>query len=249
MTWMGPDDAAVPGEEIAPGVILERRQFLSGLVGAAALSCLGLWPRQALAQGPDAIEAAEAVRRLEPLAQRLLEAEDPDEEEYLAEVATLLASIDPPAGALPRRRWRMDRLGGGRPVVLYHMRLAPGAIIPLHDHRAYNGVLLGLEGEVGCRNFEIVLPEGSELDLAAGEVPAKGSEFLIRQTQESVLEAGSVSSLARVRDNLHVCEAGREGARLLDLFTYFSDEAGSHNVRWDTTPVDPERGLYRAEWA
>ncbi|MEM8711472.1 MAG: hypothetical protein AAGG01_11005, partial [Planctomycetota bacterium] len=117
-----------------------------------------------------------------------------------------------------------------------------------HDHRHYSGVLYCTQGSVLCRQFDIVQPEGAPLNIAAGEVPPTGEDFLIRQTNATTLRPGDASTLARDRDNIHEVEAGEAGCTLVDLFTHFRPEARSYSIDWDGKPLSEGSDLYRASW-
>ena len=116
----------------------------------------------------------------------------------------------------------------------------PGGKIPIHDHRDYNGVILGVEGELRARNFDI---------LGTDRVPPKGETFQIRETRDDLIFAGGFSTLSRTRDNVHAIVAGSEGARVLDVFTYFVEGARSYFMDVDPTPRDADRGIYEAAWS
>ena len=251
------------GEEISPGVVVERRTILRlGLsaAGLAALSGLGLsgcatGSRATVKGGPGPVGAAasadEFVAAVMPQARALIAAPSPDEEAYLAAVTTLLAPVEPPPA------WRMSPTGMGwdidniayyPPIVLMQIKMAPKSVIHLHDHRHYNGVLLATAGAARCRNFDIVQPDGKRLDIAAGEVPAKGEDFLIRQNADTVLRPRQLSTLTRDRDNIHHVEAGDEGATLVDFFTHFSPKARSYELAWDGKAYDQAKGLFKVSW-
>ncbi len=134
------------------------------------------------------------------------------------------------------------------PLVVFDIHMRPGAKIHLHDHRHYNGVLLCTEGSVRCRNFDIVQPDGRSLDIASGEVPAVGEDFLIRQNKDAILDRGQHSTLSRDRDNIHHIEAGPDGCTLVDLFTYFRREARSYTLDWDEKPLHKGGDTYQVAW-
>jgi len=256
------------GEEISPGVVVQRRTILRvGLVGAglAVLGGLGL-PGCASSKSSstrentrgiapeDAARAASAdefVAKVIPQARSLIAAPAPDEEAYLAAVTALLARVDntptwreSPAG----KDWTMDTITYYPPIILMQIKMAPRSVINLHDHRHYNGVLLATQGAARCRNFDIVQPDGKRLDIAAGEVPGKGEDFFIRQNADAVLRPRQLSTLTRDRDNIHHVEAGDEGATLVDFFTHFSPKARSYELAWDGKAYDEAKGLFKVAW-
>lgn len=252
MTEDGPEERPSPGVHITRRRILELG--LAGLAGVVATGC-GVTGsgRKAQGEAPSGpLTVDQFVAQLRPEAMRLIHAEQPDEDTYLAAVSTLLASYEPGepwSMRIPEKRgWGMNTAAYMPPVAVFDMELEPGAKIDLHDHRHYNGVLYCVRGSVRCRNFDIVPPEGEQLDIAGGEVPPKGEDFLIRETQDTTLTPGRFASLARDRDNIHEVEAGPEGGTLVDVFTYFRREARSYELEWDAAPVETGGKLYRAQW-
>ena len=251
------------GEELSPGVIVERRIILR--IGCATAGLAALWgiglggcnratqsgSRVGVGRSGGVTSADEFVAAVMPRARALIAASAPDEEGYLSAVTSLLARVEPPPA------WRMSPTGNGwdidtiayyPPIVLMQIRMAPKSVIHLHDHRHYNGVLLATRGEARCRNFDIMLADGKRLDVAAGEVPGKGEDFLIRQNADTVLRSGQLSTLTRDRDNIHHVEAGDEGATLVDFFTHFSPKARSYELAWDGKPFDAAKGLFKVSW-
>lgn len=255
------------GEEISPGVVVTRRTILRvGLAagGLAALGGLGAvgctsssagapTRRESAAPRDRAAQAAldEFVARVMPQARALIAAPEPDEEAYLAAVTKLLARVDaPPTWRPPRENadWSVDTFAYYPPIVLMQIEMKPKSVITLHDHRHYNGVLLATQGTTRCRNFDIVQPDGKHLDIAAGQVPANGEEFLIHQTSDVVLRPREFSTLTRDRDNIHEVEAGDDGATLVDFFTHFSPRARSYELAWDGKAYDEAKQLYKVSW-
>jgi hypothetical protein len=256
-------DAEREGAEIAPGVRIERRAVLrlgvqvaglaafGGLVGCAASERAAGSQAVAPAKKPP-LRVGDFVRQVRPQARALISAPVPDEEAYLRAAGDLLQQLEtvdtwrPPRGDQP---YSMDTTAYVPPIVLFRIRMEPGAVISLHDHRHYNGILSCIDGSVRCRNFDIVPEPGQILDIAAGEVPPKDSEFVIRQTHDQVLRSGMRSSLTRARDNIHEVTAGDEGCVLMDLFTHFRSDARSYSVAWDGKPFDAQQQLYHVAWA
>jgi hypothetical protein len=253
-----------PGDEVEPGVFLERRRLVFGGLAAvcAALlsgeSAVAATPQDAPASrpssrptSPEEAVAATALDRflVEALddARAITAAARPDEEAYLARIAARLLALP----ALPTSLFhdgggpRSARAPRGRPLVVMQFRLAPGKGFKLHDHRDYNGVLCGLEGAADCRNFDFV---DAATSRPATRPAAKSREFLIRETVRTTLKPGVVSTLSRTRDNLHEVTAGPEGARLLDVFTHFAPGSGSFGLATDWKPVDGRPGVFRARW-
>jgi hypothetical protein len=257
-----------PETEIAPRVTVHRRTILSfGVFGAAALSAgTSKWASGGPQEGGSAefqidrareskhagdLTVAELVNQLHPKARELISAGCPNESDYLAAVQKLLSRItlgEPWAMHNTGKGWSMETNCWLPPIVLFRIRMEPGASMNLHDHRHYNGVLLCTKGEVRCRNFEYVQADGKTLEVASGEVPPAGKDFLIRLTRDDRLRPRSLSALTRDRDNLHTLVAGEEGCELVDFFTHFRPEARSYDLDWDDQPCDKKRSLYRASW-
>ena len=245
------------GEEISPGVTITRRRILQvGLAGAAGLlatGCTSTGRKVELAEeaASTSLSVGQLVSQIRPQAKRMIASDRPNESAYLAAVSSLLARYKPEEPWSMRdigeSGWGMNRAAWIPPVVVFDIHMRPGAKIHLHDHRHYNGVLMCTEGSVRCRNFDIVQPDGQQLDIAAGEVPTD-SDFLIRQNKDSTLERGQLSTLSRDRDNIHHVEAGPDGCKLADLFTYFRREARSYELVWDEQPLTNRGDVYRVSW-
>lgn len=247
------------GEEISPGVTITRRRILqvglAGAVGLLAGGCTATVRREGSAQqaaAPEAVSIHQLVAKLHPAAKQMIAADRPDEFSYLAAVSTLLARYKPDEPWAMRdvgeSRWSMNTAAWMPPVVVFDIHMRPASKIHLHDHRHYNGVLLCTDGSVRCRNFDIVQGSGKRLDIAAGEVPPRGEDFLIRQNKDSILARGQLSTLSRDQDNIHHIEAGADGCTLTDFFTYFRREARSYELDWDERPVSKRGDVYKVAW-
>ncbi|MDJ0522374.1 MAG: hypothetical protein QNJ90_09930 [Planctomycetota bacterium] len=236
------------GEVIGDGVRIRRRQVLRFSAAAGAVALLARTgetrepPKVADPFAPLTFE--KVVEQLRPLAGVLLTLDQPNEEAYLHTVAALLHRVQPiPASSgKSSRPMKMSALARHRPLVVYEIDLKPGAKIRLHDHHDYNGVIYGVEGAVEVRNFDIVTPQKK------GRSPDRDKEFDIRETTRGLVTAGRVSSLSRRRENLHEVVAGKDGARLIDVFTFFSKEARSRYLEFDDKPHGKDKRLYRAAY-
>lgn len=245
------------GEEIAPGVTITRRRILQvGLAGAAGLLAVGCAAPGAKPEAttePDAgtLTIEQLLARVRPRAVRMIASERPDEAAYLSAVSSLLARYRPDRPWSPQEPreggWTMNPVARVPPVIVFDIHMRPGSRIDLHDHRHYNGVLLCREGSVRCRNFDIVQPDGRNLDIAGGEVPA-GDDFLIRQNRDAILTRSEASTLSRDRDNIHHVEAGPDGCVLADVFTHFRPEARSYAIAWNEKPVSRGGDVYQVSW-
>ena len=225
------------GDEIAPGVVVERRKILKlplALVGALALGSRA--PRSAQLRNAFAEDSSERIsfdqllEELQPLGEALVGGSQTNEEAYLHTVASMLQRLN--VEGLPSR-------GRKPPIAITQLRLKPNAAIPYHDHRNLNGVILGLEGEIRIRNFEI---------QGENQIPAKNELFRIRETSDARVTPGSVSTLARKRDNIHDLRAGEEGGLILDVFTFFGRDVSSNFVTVDEKAVDEKLRIYEAHW-
>lgn len=239
------------GEEIAPGVVIERRTVLRlGLLalGGMALPSIGCQsaPPPA-AQKPAALGFDQMMALLRPKARELVQAQVPDEEAYLRQVAALMTRLAPPQDVALRGPVTFASMFDERPLVVYQIKMAPGARIALHDHRHYNGVLMGVAGACRCRYFDIVPPAGAAAWSTPDGAPPKEMDFRIRQSADCVVGPGIAGQLSRVRNNLHELEAGPDGARLLDVFTFFRPDGSSHWLEWRQRKPDAD-GLYAVRW-
>jgi hypothetical protein len=125
------------------------------------------------------------------------------------------------------------------PLSAVSMRLRPGGGFSHHDHLNYNGVIMGLEGEVRIRNFDI---------QGKGPSPEAGKTFQIRETCDDLILPGRFSTLGVHRDNIHELVAGKDGARVLDVFTFFAKGATSRYLDVEKKPRDADLRIYDAAW-
>jgi predicted metal-dependent enzyme (double-stranded beta helix superfamily) len=236
------------GSLIEPtATVIERRQFLRVGAGVAASLMLGLPTRSWAAEAAEAahdngLSWADAIALLEPAAQALTSAAEPNELAYLHDQSSILARLkavpDAQFGAhLPVAAADTHK---HLPLYIVQFRLAPGATLPFHDHRDYIGVLRCIEGEARVRSFNIV---GDD------KRPAKGTPFHIQESGDVLLKPGRSSVVARACDNVHHVVAGPAGARLLDVFTFFADSAHSVFMHVDEKPLDADKRIYGASWA
>lgn len=239
------------GEVIDDGVRISRRQILRFSAAAGAVGLLartaGAKETPTVADPFAALSFEEVVEQLRPLAGVLLALDQPNEEAYLHTVAALLHRVEPlPDASKEQKKKRgatkMTPLAKHLPLVVYEIDMKPGAKIRLHDHHDYNGVVYGVAGSLEVRNFDIVTSEKK------GRSRMRRKDFDIRETTRSLVTAGRVSTLSRKRDNIHEVVAGKDGARLIDVFTYFSKEARSRYLEYDDKPHGKEKRLYRAAY-
>ena len=232
MTWiLKTEEQPASGNsfvEIAPGVRASRRFFCRGAFGLAAMfaTTSRLLAREAKPSGLMAFKDFEPLLLEE--ARKLLDRKFADEEEYLQAVIRLLGRLD--ADTLPRRKgvqidalkgnW-FDLVLGAEQFGSFVITMEPGAALPLHDHRHYNGVILGVSGACDTQYFDIAQsPEG--LDA--------GAPVVLKRTDRIMIEKGAIGSLSRTRNNVHELRAGPEGCVLFDTFAYENDEGHSYFI-------------------
>ena len=263
MSWFGTDavlEDEQPREDVAEGVVLARRgllRFSAATVAAGLAAACSAPPRREAAAntapvaepplptGGGALDVAEFLRELYPRAQGFVASGGAEEEAYLMTVGELMARLEPPAvdeaRSAMRSFWERHHTEDARFEILVLMfELAPGKGFSHHDHRDYNGVILGVDGEAHVRNYDIL---GDTL------VPPDGETFQIRQTRDDLILPGRFSTLGTTRDNVHELIAGPEGAVVLDVFTYLAQDARSYSMEVDPNPRDPARRIHDASWA
>lgn len=256
MSWFR-DDAILtderPSRAVGDGVLLERRSVLrlsAATVAAGLAACAGPG-RVAAGTAPtrplpsETLDVAEFLARMSPRAGRFIASGGAREEAYLMAVGELMKRLETPTRAQAREatldhyRRRRDA-GEPRDVVVMMFALEPGKGFSHHDHRDYNGVILGVEGEAHVRNYDI---------LGDDPVPPEGDVFRIRQTRDDLILPGRLSTLGTSRDNVHELIAGPEGATVLDVFTFMNEDARSYFMEVDPEPRDAERKIFDATWA
>ena len=99
--------------------------------------------------------------------------------------------------------------------------------------------MAGLEGEAQIRNFEII-----------GETPEFSSRktFLVRETHNEIIAPGRINTLSSMRDNTHTFQAGKNGARGIDISTYHGSDVGFSFLDIAGRPRDPDSQIYEATW-
>jgi len=260
MSWFGCDLIASDEREeeaVAEGVVVQRRSVLK--ISAATIASAFTLSRGSAIAGEktvgtggsaepsrdESLQIRELFSEMLPRARGLIASGGKQEESYLLNIAALLTRLQIPDQdsvhstmmAFYKERGIVERRD--IPVAVVLMKLAPGKGFSLHDHRDYNGVIMGVEGEARVRNFDI---QGDEL------VPPKGTTFQIRQTRDDLILPGRFSTLGRKRENIHDLVAGPEGASVLDVFTFFDKEAKSYYLDAESEPRDAERGIFDAAW-
>ncbi|MFK7742312.1 MAG: hypothetical protein AB8H80_18505 [Planctomycetota bacterium] len=245
--------------EVADGVVIERRRLF--WLSAASVSALLFGAGSARGQGPKPQKDSERkkqerqqpasgelgfdefLQQVFPLARRLVASDGKDEDAYLMTIAAALTRLRDPKAPLRdamRSFAREHRQDGERfPLSAVSMKLKPGKGFAHHDHLDYNGVIFGVDGEARIRNYDFV-----------GDVPAidSGESFEVRETRDDLVLPGRISTLGRTRDNIHDLVAGKNGARLLDVFTFYSKKATSRFLDVEAKPRDAEARIHEASW-
>lgn len=262
MSWFRDDIAAferldpdsvihdeVADETVGEGVTVRRRSLLWLSVASVGALLTGRSMRAqdpALAKAPatEGLDFGAFLREVFPLAQAQMAQGARGEDTYLLSVASALTRLAEPGSGVREamRTFRRDHQGDGArfPLGASVMDLKPGGGFKLHDHRDYNGIILGLSGELRIRNFDV---------LGDVAVPPKGSTFQIRETRDDLILPGRFSMLGCRDENIHDLVAGPEGARVLDLFTFYAPGAQSYYLTVDAKPRDAQRRIYDAAWA
>ena len=236
-------------QEVADGVTIDRRRiFWLSAAGLTAM-LLGRSPRAQdpvdpeRTQRPGSRGYEDFLEELYPLAKRLVDSKGEDEEAYLMTVAAAMTRIaDPKAplrAAMKAFREQHQQDGARFPLAAMTMNLKPGKGFSHHDHLDYNGVIMGIGGEARVRNYDFV---GAPPEVGSGKA------FLVRETRDDLILPGRISTLGRNRDNVHDLVAGKAGAQVLDVFTFFSKRAGSRSLVVADKPRDAERRVYEASW-
>ena len=238
MTWFPGSD--IPGTVLEPGVRVERRNVILAAMGAPLV--LGARPAVEDSDGMGAFLdlAAKAARPL-------MDGASTNEDAYLYHLASHLSQVsDLPENGFGEIGDGIRFAGGGgrsagdesyQKIRAVQIGFGPGAKIPIHDHLEYSGLILCLEGELRCRNFDVV-------------EEVEGDDVVIRETLDGLLTPGRFSTLSTTRDNLHELVAGPEGCRVLDVFTYFSARATSRYLKiQDEEPLDSAKRLFAARWS
>ncbi|MEM9799190.1 MAG: hypothetical protein AAGA20_02625 [Planctomycetota bacterium] len=264
MSWFGSDEVLVderPREAVADGVMLERRSLLrlsaATVAAGLAASCAAPASRRVETAEIDALptplppaeangslDIAEFIAEMHPRAQRFVASGGEREEAYLMAVGELMTRLETPTPEQVRSSMtafaEQQPADSAREIWVVMFRLEPGKGFSHHDHRDYNGMILGVEGSAHVTNYDILGPS---------LVPPPGETFQIRQTRDDIILPGRFSSLGTTLENVHELTAGPEGAVVLDVFTYLKPGARSYFLTVDSTPRDEAQRIYDATWA
>ncbi|MCI0390063.1 MAG: hypothetical protein MOB07_15035 [Acidobacteria bacterium] len=233
-------------QEIAPGVLIERRRLLWLPALAVASFAFGTEAEAQAAKAEPGWD--EFLKQCLPKAQELHKDSSRSGQEaylrWLGLMAVNLRAADPPPAKLGKfKNLEPASFFGvgyrGQPFFVVEWRMEPGAFLPPHNHPNVSVCTVGLEGEARLRNFEIV-----------GEAPEFTSTkpFRVRETHNEIIGAGRISTLSALRDNIHTFQAGKEGARGIDITTYHGANVGFSHLEFGGKPVDEQQRIYEAVW-
>ena len=255
-----PHDHDIPGAELAPGVVVERRSIL-WLPAAMAVTVL-LSNRSSVSGSFEPPKSSGNSDSNVQIGWDLFVKEcqavagEPGEGQIPTGPGHLLCNGSPRLPFDSRRRPDTKLFPYGRldpkvefapsyrsvPFVVIQWRMHPGAILPAHCHPGASVCTLGLEGEARVRNFEI---DGVAPAFDAGSKES----FLMRETHSQLISPGRVNTLSTLRDNIHYFEAGRDGARGIDITTPYGGDGSFSFVAFEPErPKDVRRKLYEATW-
>src|SRR5580700_7093997 len=246
MTWI-PDS-----NELAPGVIIERRSIFWAPL---ALAATVLRAQKRVLEDPRKpgglayIDWDEFIRLCPPdTAQFARDASEIGQDAYLNRIAAwavrLKAAPDTKlgvfAGLAPKVEFGPS--SRGVPFAVIQWRMAPRAVLPAHCHPQASVCTVGMEGEARVRHFEIHGP-------APAFDSGSNTPFLMRETRTQIVAPRRISTLSATRDNIHYFEAGDAGARGLDITTAYGGDGSFSFVAFQPDkPKDAKRGLFEAVW-
>ena len=229
-----------------------RRTILIGAPGALALV---LSSRSRLATALDESTYDDELERfLSESGERALQLKADSsaggQDEYVSYLEKAVSAInDVSTNPLSANSWKgfdpgvfLGVSGRNRAFFVVQWRLAPSAFLPAHCHPKTSVCTLGLEGDSTLRHFEVDADAPSYRD-------DRDTEFLIRETRQLRLEAGATSTLTEHRDNIHLFEAGPQGARGIDVTTDYGGDGSFSFLEFDRhKPEDAAGKTYRARW-
>lgn len=105
----------------------------------------------------------------------------------------------------------------GKPFFIVEWQLAPHAWLPPHCHPNASVCTVGLAGKARIRNFEII---GQAPEFASRET------LLVRETHNEVIAQGRINTLSSARYNIHNFQAGKSGARGIDISSLHGPDIG-----------------------
>ncbi|MFN0207563.1 MAG: hypothetical protein ACKVS6_14750 [Planctomycetota bacterium] len=124
------------------------------------------------------------------------------------------------------------------PFVVLHWKMEPGSVITPHPHIYGNVVTICLEGEVRVSNYEV---------MGEPDYNKKGT-FQVRKTVDQWLSPGHTNLVNLDKNYIHGFEAGRSGARGLDITTKIRERVPSPSMDVAKIPRDASRSIFDASW-
>lgn len=254
-------------EEIAPGVVIERRRLL-WIPAMIAATVITNDSKNVIAQegkSNQSVSKTETENRFDlvktqelgweeflkqsaPKAQELhVDSSVRGQEVYLkwmAFMASRLRLNDIPNAKVGRFKTLEPPLYfgvsyRGTPFFCVEWRMSPGAFLPPHNHPNVSVCTVGIEGEARIRNFEIVdkAPEFSSTQ-----------SFRVRETHNEIIAPGRINTLSPSRDNIHTFQAGKSGARGIDITTYHGPDIGFSFLDLQDKSKETEAKIFEAVW-
>lgn len=236
----------------ADGFSEQRRHLL--IATPAVMTALLASPRDLLAALDEAESSAQIDAFLDATKARALELKADDSAagqdayvKFLADRVTTVANV--PTKNLDDQSWfDMDPgvylgvAGSNKAFFVVHWKFDPGAFLPAHCHPKTSVCTLALEGNAVVRHFE-----------APADAPPyrsdRTTEFLVKETRRVTLSPGVTSTLTETRDNIHLFEAGPDGARGIDVTTDYGGDGSFSFLDFDRNrPVDTAANTYSARW-
>jgi len=238
-----------------PGYSIERRVFIRAAPMAIAALALAspprMFARDSMHSGPSAedskLDFDDFVKQCSVLARAAKQELNLNEEAHifrLSEAASRLrltsvpkaklgafVGLDPPVEFGP--------LIVVAPLAIIQWRLAPGAVLPPHNHNPADVISLCLEGDCTVRHFEVV---GTAPEYSSKET------FLVRESRNDLLTPGRMSSLSTIRDNIHTFKAGKDGAMGIDINSILPGDKPFSFLDLAEKPREPQKRIYEAMW-
>ena len=247
--------------EVASGFFITRRRMLWLPASLAGYVVLGSAERGianqfsmeqsmagSMASAGNQLDWEAFLKQCVPIAAELhKDSSAPGQEAYLHWLASMISRAR--TSDIPRAKvGRFEKLEPavrfgvsyrGKPFFIVEWQLEPRAFLPPHCHPNASVCTVGLEGEAHIRNFEII-----------GQAPEFSSRnpFLVRETHNEIVAPGRINTLSSMRDNIHTFQAGKAGARGIDISTYHGPDVGFSFLDIAGKPRDPEGGIYEATW-
>ena len=245
--------------EIFPGAVIERRRILWLPIIAAAALVSDSAAAQDATKKPEAsdnpaprptglLDWNEFLKQAVPQAKELHRDSSPQGQDAYLHWLALMASRLQLATIPQAKVGRFEKLDPavyfgpshrGQPFFIIEWRMEPGATLPPHCHPNASVCTLGIEGEARIRNFEVV-----------GQAPEFSSRqsFRVRETHNEIITPGRINTLSAARDNIHTFQAGKTGARGMDITSVHGPDVGFSFLELESKPADAEQRLFEAAW-